>query len=133
MAILCVRRASAVTAALLLAGLPAARADINDYKFELVATEIRQGDDAVVAVRLIDTRTGEPVPDAVIFATRLDMAPDNMPAMAAPLEALPTSDPGVYRFKADLVMAGGWQLSLAAKVQGEIGTVQDKLVLRAVP
>ena len=133
MAILCVRRAGAVTAALLFAGLPAALADIADYTFELVATEIRQGDDSVVAVRLIDTRTGEPVPDAVIFAMRLDMAPDNMPTMAAPLETLPTIEPGVYRFKADLAMAGGWQLSLAAKVQGEIGTVQDKLVLRAVP
>ena len=133
MAILCARRAAAVTAALLLAGLPAAHADIKDYKFELVGTEIRQGDDAVIAVRLIDTRIGKPVPDAVIFATRLDMAPDNMPTMAAPLETLPTIEPGVYRFKADLAMAGGWQLSLAAKVQGEIGTVQDKLVLRAVP
>jgi hypothetical protein len=28
-------------------------------------------------------------------------------------------------------MAGGWQLSLGAKVQGEPGTVESKLVIRA--
>ena len=28
-------------------------------------------------------------------------------------------------------MAGGWQLSLGAKVQGETGTVENKLVLKA--
>jgi hypothetical protein len=29
-------------------------------------------------------------------------------------------------------MAGNWRLSLGAKVQGEIGTVEDKLVFQAV-
>jgi hypothetical protein len=29
-------------------------------------------------------------------------------------------------------MAGGWQLSLGAKLQGETGTVEKKLVLKAV-
>ena len=28
-------------------------------------------------------------------------------------------------------MAGGWQLSLGAKVQGEEGSVENKLVLKA--
>jgi hypothetical protein len=28
-------------------------------------------------------------------------------------------------------MAGGWQLSLGAKVQGETGTVENKLIIRA--
>jgi hypothetical protein len=30
-------------------------------------------------------------------------------------------------------MAGGWQLSLGAKVQGETGTVESKLDLKATP
>jgi hypothetical protein len=30
-------------------------------------------------------------------------------------------------------MAGRWQLSLGAKVQGENGSVENKLVLRALP
>jgi len=32
-----------------------------------------------------------------------------------------------------VTMEGGWQLSLAAKVQGEIGTVENKLVIKATP
>jgi len=84
-------------------------------------------------VRLVDRRTGKPVPDAVIFAKRIDMAPDGMPTMTAPLEPLPSTEPGVYRFKINLAMEGGWRLSLGAKVQGETGTVENKLVLKATP
>jgi len=46
---------------------------------------------------------------------------------------MPSTEPGVYKFKATLTMAGGWQLSLGAKVQGETGTVENKLVLKATP
>jgi hypothetical protein len=34
----------------------------------------------------------------VIFATRLDMAPDGMEMMGTPVEAIPSGGPGVYRF-----------------------------------
>jgi hypothetical protein len=109
-----------------------ALADAKDYEFQLVQQEIKKGD-ATLAVRLINKKTGQPVPDAVITAKRLDMAPDAMPTMTTPLEALPSTEPGVYRFKANLTMQGGWQLSLGAKVQGETGTVESKLVLKALP
>jgi hypothetical protein len=110
-----------------------ARAEIGDYEFKLVQTEIKKGDSAVVTVRLIDKRSGKAVPDAVIIAKRVDMAPDSMPDMKEPIEQLPSTEPGVYRFKAALVMAGGWRLSLAAKVQGETGTLENKLVFKVVP
>jgi hypothetical protein len=110
-----------------------ALADVKDYAFELVSTEAKKGDDAGIAVRLLDRTTRKPVLDAVIFAKRIDMAPDGMPTMDAPIEALPSSEPGVYRFKANLGMAGRWQLSLAAKVQGETGTVESRLVLKVLP
>lgn len=106
-------------------------ADIKDYKFELVNQAIQTGPDKIIAVRLINTKTGKPVPDAVIFATRLDMAPDGMQEMATKIAQVPGSEPGVYRFKASLSMAGRWQLSLGAKVQGETGTVENKLVITA--
>ncbi|HEY9212314.1 MAG TPA: FixH family protein [Ancylobacter sp.] len=125
--------AAALTAVLSTTALTAARADIADYEFRLVRTDVKQGNGAIVAVRLIDKRSGNAVPDAVIFATRIDMAPDGMPTMAAPIEPLPSTEPGVYRFKANLMMAGGWQLSLGAKVQGETGTLENKLVLKALP
>jgi hypothetical protein len=104
----------------------------QDYEFRLVDEELEQGK-AVVAVTLIDKRTGTAVSDAVIFATRMDMAPDQMEAMTSPVEALPSEDKGVYRFMTTLTMAGNWRLSLAAKVQGETETVVSRLVLKAVP
>jgi hypothetical protein len=107
-------------------------AAIEDYEFQLVRNEIKKGE-TVIAVRLINKATGKPVPDAVIFATRLDMAPDGMQEMATKVTPVPSSEPGVYQFKANLSMAGGWQLSLGAKVQGETGSVESKLVLKAVP
>ena len=111
----------------------AALADVKDYEFQLIQSEMKKGDGAIVAVRLVNKKSGELVPDAVIFAKRIDMAPDAMQEMMAPLEQLPSTEPGVYRFKTDLMMQGRWQLSLGAKVQGEEGTVEAKLVLKAVP
>lgn len=127
-------RAHARAAALLLGLtiLGPAWAGIADYEFQAVQSELKQGE-AIVDVRLVDKRSGETVPGAVIFAKRIDMAPDGMPTMTAPIELMPSGAPGVYRFKMDLSMEGQWQLSLAAKVQGEVGTVQTKLVFKALP
>jgi hypothetical protein len=109
-----------------------ARADIKDYEFQLLDQTVKKGD-AIISVRLVHKPDGKPVPDAVIFATRLDMAPDGMQEMATKIAPLPSTKPGVYKFRATLSMAGGWQLSLAAKVQGVTGTVENKLVLKATP
>jgi YtkA-like len=109
-----------------------ARADIKDYEFQLVDKTVKKGD-AVISVRLVHKPDGKPVPNAVIFATRLDMAPDGMQEMATRIAPMPSTEPGVYKFKATMTMAGGWQLSLGAKVQGETGTVENKLVLQATP
>ena len=109
-----------------------ARADIKDYEFQLIDQAVKKGD-AVISVRLVHKPDGKPVPDAVIFATRLDMAPDGMQEMATKIAPVPSTEPGIYKFKATLTMAGGWQLSLGAKVQGETGTIENKLVLKATP
>nr|WP_246777274.1 FixH family protein [Microvirga sp. VF16] len=105
----------------------------GEYEFKLTSEQVKQGDGATIAVQLVHKPTGKPVPDAVVFARRLDMAPEGMPTMTAPLEPQPGTEPGVYRFRTNLAMEGGWQLSLAAKVQGQTGTVQNQLVLKAVP
>ena len=109
-----------------------ASAEIQDYEFQLVNAAPKAGE-AVVAVQLVNTKTGKAMSDAVIVAKRIDMQPDGMAAMTAPIEQVLSSEPGVYLFKTNLVMAGGWRLSLAAKVQGETGTVESKLILKAVP
>jgi hypothetical protein len=128
------RALRALVAALPLAAvaLPA-RAAINDYEFQLTQNEFKQGDGVVVTVRLIDKRSGKPVPDAVIFAKRIDMEPEGMAAMASPIEAAPAPAMGSYSFRTNLTMEGGWRLSLGAKIQGETGTLDSKLILKALP
>jgi YtkA-like len=74
--------------------------------------------------------SGKPVADAVRM--RIDMAPDGMGEMVSPVAALPATGPGVYAFKTDLPMAGRYQFSIAAKVQGEQETVVGKVVFKAV-
>ena len=123
---------AALMAATLFGAASSAYAEIRDYEFRLVKPEMKKGD-AEVAVSLINKKSGKAVPDAVIFAKRIDMAPEGMAAMASPLEQLPSTEPGVYRFKTNLSMEGKWQLSLGAKVQGENGSVESKLVVRALP
>ena len=108
-----------------------AYADIRDYEFQLVDQTIKAGPDKTIVVRLVNKTTGKPVPDAVIFASRLDMTPDGMQEMATKLTPMSGAEPGTYRFKANVSMAGHWQLSLGAKVQGEAGTLENKLVILA--
>jgi hypothetical protein len=118
----------------LLPSFVAAFADVKDYDFQLVQKEIKKGDGAIIAVRLMNKKSGKPVQtEAVIFAKRIDMAPDAMQEMTSPVEQLPSTEPGVYRFKTDLTMEGRWRLSLSAKMQGEEGTVASQLILTAVP
>lgn len=107
--------------------------ELNEYEFQLAQNELKRGDGAEIAVRLIHKPSGKTVPDAVVYATRFDMAPAGMPAMMAPLERLPDNEPGLRRFRTDVTMEGDWRLSLAAKVQGEIGTAVGRLDVKAVP
>jgi YtkA-like len=123
---------AALSTLALLGATSLARADINDYEFQLVEKEIKQGN-AILSVRLVHKPDGKSVPDAVIFATRLDMAPDSMAEMQTSIAPMPNVEPGIYRFKVLLTMAGGWRLSLGAKIQGETGTLENELVLKAVP
>lgn len=109
----------------------AAMAGASDYAFEPVAPEMKKGDDVTVAVRLTNKTTGKPVPDAVIFKTRVDMAPDGMAEMESAVAPLPSKEPGVYAFKTDLPMAGRYQLTISAKVQGEAETVTGKVIVKA--
>jgi hypothetical protein len=125
------RALGAALFAVVMLGTTAALADIKDYEFQLVDQTVQAGRDKVVTVRLVNKKTGKSIPDAVIFATRLDMAPDGMEEMATRITAVPGGEPGTYAFKANFSMAGRWQLSLGAKVQGETGTVESKLIVTA--
>lgn len=125
-----VRAAAVALFGLAIAGPTTAFADIKDYEFQLVDPTVRKGE-RVFAVRLLNKTTGKAVPDAVIFAVRLDMAPDDMEDMDTRIAAVPAGEPGLYSFKANFSMTGRWRLSLGAKVQGETGTVDNKLIITA--
>ena len=113
------------------AAAASAAAAPSDYAFEPVKAEVKGGAGAELAVRLVHKPTAKPVSGAVLFRTRLDMSPDNMGDMVAPLEAMPAGEPGVYRFKAALDMAGRWALKIMAKVPGETATVEGSVVFNA--
>jgi hypothetical protein len=102
-----------------------------DYVFEPVSAQVRNGKNSEFAVRLRNKSTGKPVEGAVLFRTRLDMSPDSMGEMTARHTAVTSSEPGVYKFKADFTMAGGWAFKLMAKVPGESETVQGTVVFQA--
>jgi hypothetical protein len=103
----------------------------KDYTFEPVSADVRNGSGSELAVRIVHKPTGKPVEGAVLFRTRLDMSPDGMEAMTAKHTAQPSNEPGVYRFRADLTMAGGWAFKVMAKVPGETETITGTVVFRA--
>jgi hypothetical protein len=109
----------------------AALAGAGDYVFEPVNPEMKKGDDVTLAVRLTNKTTGKPVSDAVVFKTRVDMAPDGMAEMESAVTPLPSKEPGVYAFKTDLPMAGRYQVTLSAKVQGEPETIIGNVIVKA--
>ncbi len=102
-----------------------------DYEFQPVNVDVKNGAGTELAVRLVNKVTGKPIPGAVLFRTRLDMGPDEMAAMTAKHAAVPDGEPGVYRFKADLTMAGGWAFRVMAKVPGEKDTVEGVVIFKA--
>jgi len=116
----------------LLSAPTAVLADIRDYEFKLVREQVKKGQ-AIVDIRLIHKPEDRAVSGAVIFAVRLDMAPDDMEQMTSAIEPVKSPEPGVYRFKVDLTDEGRWRVSLAAKIQGETETLQSRLVLKATP
>jgi hypothetical protein len=107
-----------------------AGAGAGDYSFELAGPPVASGDVTTVKMRLIHLPEKKPVADAVIFETRFDMGPDGMPTMTAPAQAMPdASEPGVYVFEVEPLMAGQWALTVAAKVQGEEETIRGSVTI----
>jgi hypothetical protein len=106
-------------------------AGANDYVFEPVKAEVKKGNGVTLTVRLVHKPTGKPVSDAVIVTPRVDMSPEGMATMTAPVTSAKGAQPGTYDFKTDLSMAGGWLLTVSAKVQGEQETVTGKVTFKA--
>ncbi len=108
-------------AALSVAG--AAKADPKDYRFEAVQPNVQASSETPIAVRLVHLPDKMPVKDAVIFSTRMEMPMEGMAPMTTAIKAVKSPMPGEYHFLTNFSMEGPWALTLAAKVQGEAGTV----------
>jgi len=106
-------------------------AGANDYAFEPVKAEVKKGNGVTLTVRLVHKPSGKPVSDAVIISPRIDMSPEGMATMTASITSAKGTQPGTYDFKTDLSMAGGWLLTVSAKVQGEQETVTGKVTFKA--
>jgi YtkA-like len=103
----------------------------NEYRFELVQAQPAGPGKTAVTVRLLHVPDNKPVAGAVLFETKTDMGPGGMAEMTGKVSALPSDQPGIYRFQIETGMAGKWALNLGAKVQGEAGTARGNLVYEA--
>lgn len=124
--------ATLLALALIILASPPVLAEAETFSFELVEPSVTVGDGVAVTVRLLD-RAGAPTTGAIIYDVRLDMAPDDMAAMTAPVQPAEELGDGLYRLRTDLIMEGNWRLQIAAKVQGESRTVTSELPLEVVP
>ena len=107
-------------------------AGARDYEFRPLNTEFAVGPEAELSVKLVDKRTGKPVENASIYSVRLDMAPDGMEMMKSTLDPMPSTEIGVFRFKLNLRMAGGWRFLIHAKIPGEDEIAKGEIILKAI-
>jgi Cu(I)/Ag(I) efflux system membrane fusion protein len=103
------------------------------YRIEPVAQEILVGAATRIVIRVVDAR-GNPLPASsiTIQSARLDMGPDDMAAMVAPLKQLEGATPEGLAFEADVAMPGRWALTITLAVEGSKAPVTGKIVLTAV-
>ena len=104
----------------------------DEPKWEAVNAEVPTGKAVRLEARLIGAG-GTPVASSItVTSKRLDMGPDGMPTMAAPLKPiLGGGEPGVVAFEADIAMAGRWALTITAKVEGQPKPVTGVVVFTA--
>lgn len=97
--------------------------------WEAVKAEVPVGKAIRLEVRLLGSNAA---PSAVsVTSSRIDMGPDGMPTMSAPLRQVASTTPGVLAFEADLPMAGRWALTIEAKVEGQTEPVKGSVVFTA--
>lgn len=102
----------------------------QDYAFSVQPNQMKAGVPSTFTVQ-VSSPNKAPVSGAKITATRLDMGPDGMAEMTAPIKPANSGGAGGQAFSATLPMAGRWAVSLEAKVPGQAGSVRGQVVLEA--
>lgn len=122
--------AMAVAAALFMFSLSPAIKAASGPTWEAVQVEVPVGKAVRLEVRL---RGASAAPGTItVTSSRIDMGPDGMPTMAAPLRQVTAEAPGTLAFEADLAMAGRWALTLETNVAGQSQPVKGTVVFTAV-
>jgi Cu(I)/Ag(I) efflux system membrane fusion protein len=124
--------ASAALLVLPLASLPTEAGDKGRPTWQAVDAEVPVGKGVRVAVRLVDAGAKPIVTGISVTSTRLDMGPDGMAMMVAPLRPIAGTEPGVFAFDTDLIMAGRWALQIRATVAGQTEPVSGTVIFTAV-
>jgi membrane fusion protein, copper/silver efflux system len=116
-----------------IAPIPLNRAAAQDAPaFEAVKPEVLVGRNIRIELKLAGIEPAPASRDVTVEKARLDMGPDGMEAMAAPLKPVPGASPGVLAYQADLAMAGRWAFSITARIQGRKEPVTSTVIFTAV-
>lgn len=100
--------------------------------FEAVKAQVPAGDNVRLELKLTGINPLPPATDIVVEKHRLDMGPEGMQGMAAPLKRLPGTPPGILAYQTDLGMAGRWEFSITARVKGHATPVTSNIIFTAV-
>ena len=118
-------------AAFVLITLPISASAADAPSWQAVNAQVPVGKNVRVEVKLVGIDPPPAAADIKVTATRIDMGPDGMASMAAPLKALSSPAPGVLAFQTELVMAGRWAFAITATVKGQAKPVTGTVVFTA--
>jgi Cu(I)/Ag(I) efflux system membrane fusion protein len=125
-------RGLSLLAAVALINLPLVASAADAPSWQAVIAQVPVGKNVRIEVKLVGIDPPPATADIKVTATRIDMGPDGMAAMAAPLKALPSPAPGVLAFQTELVMAGRWAFAITADVKGQAKPVTGTVIFTAV-
>ena len=99
--------------------------------WQLLTANVPANTTTQIRVKLVDG-VGNPVARSItILSSRIDMGPDNMPTMTAPVRIVVSKEPGVVVIETYLYALGRWALSLSVKVDGVTKPASGRVVITA--
>jgi hypothetical protein len=139
-----IRRRIAAFPVVALVSLAAACASAKspEYRFDVVDQPVAVGAHSEFDVRLAEVSTGQPVDNATISSSALEMTHYRPSAKGAPpagrvpmssgeVKFIGPDGPGLYRFMGDVSMPGTWRLTVSAHVPGKGETADGTATFEA--
>jgi Cu(I)/Ag(I) efflux system membrane fusion protein len=103
----------------------------SDPRWEAVRSEVPVGKGVRLEVRLVGPDAKPVTGNISVSSSRLDMGPDGMQTMTAPLRPVSSSTQGVIAFETDIVMAGRWALTVTANIAGQAKPASGTVIFTA--